>query len=47
MFQFEERKIKEYGPCECCGDVSQLASGMVRLNGEPYAIYHVEPQAGR
>jgi len=41
MFQFEERRITESGPCECCGDISQLASGMVRLDDEPYAIYQV------
>jgi len=41
MFQFEERRVTEYGPCECCGDISRLASGLVRLNDEPYAAYQV------
>jgi hypothetical protein len=41
MVQFEERKVTDYGPCECCGDLSRLASGMVRLDDEPYAIYQV------
>jgi hypothetical protein len=42
MFQFEEMKVSDFGPCECCGDVSRRASGMVRRDDEPYAIYHVE-----
>ena len=41
MFQFEERRVTDYGPCECCGDCSRVAVGMVRLNDEPYAIYQV------
>src|SRR2546430_6538140 len=41
MFQLEDRKVTDYGPCECCGDVSQLASGMVRLNDDSYAAYQV------
>jgi hypothetical protein len=41
MFQFEEKKVTNYGPCDCCGDMSQLASGMVRLDDEPYAAYQV------
>ena len=41
MFQFEGRTIRDYGPCECCGDVSLLASGLVRSDEEPYAIYQV------
>lgn len=41
MFQFEEKKVTDYGPCECCGDLSQLASGMVRRDYEPYAAYQV------
>ncbi len=41
MFQIEDRKVTDYGPCECCGDVSQLASGMVRLNDESYAANKV------
>ena len=35
MFQFEETRVIDYGPCECCGDISRLATGMVRLNDEP------------
>jgi len=41
MFKFEEQNVTDYGPCECCGYFSRLASGMVRLNDEPYAIYQV------
>jgi hypothetical protein len=41
MFEFEERNVTDYGPCECCGGVSLLASGLVRRNYEPYAIYQV------
>ena len=41
MFQFEDKKVMDSGPCECCGDVSRLATGMVRLDGEPYAAYQV------
>lgn len=41
MFEFEERNVTDYGPCEWCGGVSLLASGMVRRNYEPYAIYQV------
>jgi len=41
MFQFEETRVTDYGPCGCCGGVSRLATGMVRLNDEPYAIYQV------
>jgi hypothetical protein len=41
MFQIEDRKVTDYGLCECCGDMSRLASGMVRLNDEPYAAYQV------
>ena len=41
MFQFEERNVTDYGPCECCGDLSRLASDMVRLDAEPYAVYQV------
>ena len=41
MFQFEDKKVMDSGPCECCGDVSRLAIGMVRLDSEPYAAYQV------
>ena len=41
MFQFEERTITNYGPCECGGDTSLLASGLVRRDQEPYAAYQV------
>ena len=41
MFQFEERTITRYGPCECCGDISLLASGLLRRDQEPYAAYQV------
>jgi hypothetical protein len=41
MFQFEERRITDCGPCECCGDISRLASGLVRRDDEPYAAYQV------
>lgn len=41
MFQFEEMKVIDFGPCECCGDVSRSATGMVRRNGDPYALYQV------
>lgn len=41
MFQFEETRVVDYGPCECCGDISHLATGMVRLDDEPYALYQV------
>lgn len=41
MFQFEETRVTDYGPCECCGDTTRLATGMVRLNHEPYALYQV------
>ena len=41
MFQFEEMKVSEFGPCECCGDVSRTATGMVRRDGDAYAIYQV------
>jgi hypothetical protein len=50
MFQFEERTVTDYGPCECCGDLSRSASGMVRLDDEPYAVYQVHwtnQQVGR
>ena len=50
MFQFEERTVADYGPCECCGDLSRSASGMVRLDDEPYAAYQVHwtnQQVGR
>jgi hypothetical protein len=42
MFQFEEMKVSDFGPCECCGDLSRHASGMVRRDGDPYAIYQVD-----
>jgi len=41
MFQLEETRVVDNGPCECCGASSRLATGMVRLNDEPYAIYQV------
>jgi hypothetical protein len=41
MFQFEEMRIADYGPCECCGDISRSATGMVRRDGDPYALYNV------
>jgi hypothetical protein len=41
MFQFEEMKVTDFGPCGCCGDVSRCATGMVRLNDDPYALYQV------
>jgi hypothetical protein len=41
MFQFEDQRISEYGPCECCGDMSRSATGLVRLNDEPDAAYQV------
>src|SRR6267142_4712497 len=41
MFQFEDKRVTDYGPCECCGDLSRLATGMVRLDNEPYAGYQV------
>ena len=42
MFQFEKLKVSDFGPCECCGDVSRRATGMVRRDGDAYAIYHVD-----
>src|SRR5689334_19689163 len=42
MFEFEEMKVSDFGPCECCGDVSRRATGMVRRDGDAYAIYHVD-----
>ena len=41
MFQFEEMKVSDFGPCECCGDVTRRATGMVRRDGDPYALYEV------
>ena len=41
MFQFEEMRVTGFGPCECCGDVSLCATGMVRRNDDPYALYQV------
>ena len=41
MYQFEGTRVTDYGPCECCGGISRLAAGMVRLDGEPYALYQV------
>ncbi|HEY0765410.1 MAG TPA: hypothetical protein VGD61_23735 [Pyrinomonadaceae bacterium] len=41
MFHSEGSRVTDYGPCECCGDSSRLAAGMVRLNDEPYALYQV------
>jgi len=41
MFQLEDQRITEYGPCKCCGDMSRSATGLVRLDDEPYAAYQV------
>jgi len=41
MLQFEHKEVTDYGPCKCCGDVSRLASGMIRLDDKPYAAYQV------
>ena len=41
MFQFEEMKVSDFGPCECCGDLTRRATGMVRRDGDPYAFYEV------
>lgn len=41
MFRLEERTLTTYGPCEFCGDISLLASGLVRRDEEPYAAYQV------
>jgi hypothetical protein len=41
MFQFEQKNVTKYGPCKCCGDLSLVASGMMRLDAEPYAAYQV------
>ena len=47
MFQFEEMKVTDFGPCECCGDVSRCATGMVRRNDDAYAIYQVHWTTGQ
>lgn len=41
MFQFEGMTLTDFGPCPCCGDISRSASGMVRRDDEPYALYQV------
>ena len=41
MYQFEGLHVNDYGPCECCGELSRSASGMVRRDEEPYALYQV------
>ena len=41
MFQFEEQRVTDFGPCECCGDISRHVRGLVRLNDELYAAYEV------
>ena len=41
VFEFEQKRLNEFGPCECCAGLSRSATGMVRRNGDPYALYRV------
>lgn len=29
MFQFKETRVTDYGSCDCCGDVTSVAKGVL------------------
>src|ERR1043166_1784954 len=37
MFQIEQEKAQDFGPCDCCGSMSRLVAGFVTRDGELYA----------
>ena len=41
MFQIEQEKTQDFGPCDCCGSMSRLVAGFVTRDGEAYAGYQV------
>jgi hypothetical protein len=47
MFQIEESGLFDHGPCECCGSMSRLATGLVYRDGNAYAVYQVHWTVGQ
>ncbi|MEY4198771.1 MAG: hypothetical protein RLZZ265_511 [Verrucomicrobiota bacterium] len=46
-FVIEHPSMKDHGPCECCGCMSRLVTGLVRRHGEQYACFQVNWTLGQ
>jgi hypothetical protein len=46
MFEIEQEKTQDFGPCDCCGSMSRFVTGFVMRDGEPYAGYQVHWKLG-
>lgn len=47
MFQIEQEKTQDFGPCDCCGSMSRLVAGLVYEDGDAYAAYQVHWTLGQ
>ncbi len=47
MYLLEKLDLKEHGPCECCGNMSRMVSGLIYNNGEARAGYQVQWTMGQ
>jgi hypothetical protein len=47
MFQIEQVGATDHGPCDCCGSMSRLVTGLANRHGEPYAGYQVHWTLGQ
>jgi hypothetical protein len=47
MFQIEQGKTQDFGPCDCCGSLSRFVTGCVTRDGEAYAGYQVHWTLGQ
>ncbi len=46
-FEIEHPGLSDHGPCECCGSMSRLATGLIRRHREPYAGFQVHWTPGQ
>jgi hypothetical protein len=47
MFQIEQEKTQDFGPCDCCSSMSRLVAGFVTRSGGPYVGYQVHWALGQ
>jgi hypothetical protein len=47
MFQLEQEKTQEFGPCDYCGSISRLVAGLITRDGGAYAGYQVHWTPGQ
>ena len=47
MFQIEQAKTQDLGPCDCCGSTSRLVAGLVYRDGNAHAAFQVHWTLGQ